>query len=128
MKKLVLLITIFMFIVISIIAETFPLEEVLNPDSIFVSGEKIYISEGATIYIYGKHFQKKGNLIFLKTIKISPVWSKIIYYPKVANAQHRLEMVIPKNAPTCKYEFQVTTIFGSSNKVTPLSNGSQDPG
>ncbi len=68
MKKLVLLITISMFFVISIIAETFPLEEVLNPDSIFVSGERIYISEGATIYIYSKDnlnylgkFGKKGE-------------------------------------------------------------------
>ncbi len=80
---------------------------------------------GTTIYIYGKNYAKKANFIVMKSINITPEWSKIISYPKVANSQHRLEMVIPKNAPTCKYEFQVTTIFGSSNKVYYSMSGHQ---
>jgi len=68
MKKLVLFIIITFLIVVFLRAETFTLEEVLNPDSIFVSSDRIYITEGATIYIYSKDslkyvgkFGKKGE-------------------------------------------------------------------
>ena len=68
MKKLILFIIMSVFIIVLLKAETFTLEEVLNPDSIFVSSEKIYITEGATIYVYSKNnlkyvgkFGKKGE-------------------------------------------------------------------
>lgn len=68
MKKFVLNITLSVFLCLSLIGGTFPLEEVLNPDSIFVSKDRIYITEGATIYIYSKEnvkylgrFGKKGE-------------------------------------------------------------------
>ncbi len=68
MKKFVLFIFVSVLIVVSLNAETFPLEEVLNPDSIYVSSERVYITEGATIYIYSKNnlkyvgkFGKKGE-------------------------------------------------------------------
>ena len=54
MKKLVLFVFVSVLIVFSLNGETFPLEEVLNPDSIFVSSERVYITEGATIYVYSK--------------------------------------------------------------------------
>ncbi|MCK5222418.1 MAG: hypothetical protein KAR14_12610, partial [Candidatus Aminicenantes bacterium] len=68
MKKLVLFVFVSVLIVFSLNGETFPLEEVLNPDSIFVSSERVYITEGATIYVYSKDnlkyigkFGKKGE-------------------------------------------------------------------
>ena len=68
MKKLILFIIMSVFIFVLLKAETFTLGEVLNPDSIFVSSEKVYITEGATIYIYSKNnlnyvgkFGKKGE-------------------------------------------------------------------
>lgn len=68
MKKFVLFITLPVFLFLTISADTTTLEEVLNPDSIFVSKERIYITEGATIYIYSKNnaaylgkFGKKGE-------------------------------------------------------------------
>ena len=68
MKKLVFIIFISVFIFSSISSETITLEEILSPDSIFVSNNRIYITEGATIHMYSKNdikylgkFGKKGE-------------------------------------------------------------------
>ncbi len=68
MKKLIIIMMFSLLVFYSINSETITLEEVLSPDSIFVNGDRIYISEGATIHIYSKgdkkylgKFGKKGE-------------------------------------------------------------------
>ncbi|MEN8221626.1 MAG: hypothetical protein ABFR36_00095 [Acidobacteriota bacterium] len=68
MKRSVLIIIVSVLVFASLNSETITLEEVLSPDSIFVSSDRIYITEGATIHIYSKSdkkylgkFGKKGE-------------------------------------------------------------------
>ncbi len=68
MKKIVCIIVVSIFLFISLNSETTTLEDVLSPDSIFVSSDRIYVTEGATIHIYSKNdikylgkFGKKGE-------------------------------------------------------------------
>jgi len=68
MKKIVFILVLLTLSFGIVQSESYRLNEILNPDSIFVSKEKIYITEGATIYIYSKKnikylgkFGKKGE-------------------------------------------------------------------
>lgn len=58
MKKSVLIIFVSIFLLTSLNSEIITLEEILSPDSIFVSSDRIYIAEGATIHIYSKSDKK----------------------------------------------------------------------
>ena len=68
MKKAVGFILIILFAALPSLSGIYPLSEVMNPDSMLVSADRIYITEGATIYIYNKEtmkyigkFGKKGE-------------------------------------------------------------------
>lgn len=68
MKKTVGFILIILFATLPSPSGIHPLSEVMNPDSMLVSADRIYITEGATIYIYNKEtmkyigkFGKKGE-------------------------------------------------------------------
>jgi len=68
MKKSAFVFVMAMVLTVSLGSETVILEEVLSPDTIFVSSDRIYITEDATTHIYSKEdvkymgkFGKKGE-------------------------------------------------------------------
>ncbi len=68
MKKIVFILVLLILGSQILKSESYPLDNVLKPDSIFVSKDRVYITEGATIYMYSKNdikylgkFGKKGE-------------------------------------------------------------------
>ncbi len=70
MKKCIFVLLVMIFIGVGLLAETFVLPELLNPETITVDKDQIFITEGVSIYIYKysgtdfrlqKKFGKKGE-------------------------------------------------------------------